>query len=691
MRRPLSYAALSSLFLFTSPVDAAASFAELVLEDRKVSGFIYEYEGKNYIPIPIYERLGLTAQVPRDVIPQCGECIALEDFAEVQKNGINIQLYPFSSFQSSDNRISLAANPIQLSGASEQTWAYWVNYRGRLDDAYSLFLDNNISTPWGTLNARTDINEGRGADIQNVQFIHENITDEYEVILGDINTSRLAWGGNYGLAGIGYFTTDPRLNDVYGLSRDLTIDIETHTELEVIANGRTIYKGFQGAGQFAIENIFGSGLMDIEVRKDSETADYYQFYFDSQALPKGDTNVNVAVGQFNRGPFRYDYGLAANVEYGITDNVWVNSSLLGTGNQYIAGVYGGISTMYGSLMSGYSQSDTGSQFDLGYRYNYKQFQFSASYIDDSSLDNISDRSLSTVRARYRIGNLNISGSYVKNQDRDVYSASLFTSLDNGISLSGNLQHSDNETSFFATVNFSFSALGTASISLSENDVRGFVRGFHRTDDYQFNYSASHSREQGGLVQLSAANNAMQANARYNTQRGEHDIDVNGSVIFDGTSWSASRNRVQSVGIIEANGGDIDIKGQFQSATVKDGESAALNLTRYSDTSLYLSSRNVMASLSNSTASFSSGRSGAYKVQASFSSPGISLHFPDGQKGDVLVVGEKEFPFFRTVGFFVKGLSSGEYEATVIRNGNVICEDIFTMSSAYTKSVIDCRR
>jgi hypothetical protein len=46
--------------------------------------------------------------------------------------------------------------------------------------------------------------------------------------------------------------------------------------------------------------------MDIEVRKNYETADYYQFYFDSQALPKGDTNINVAFGQFNRGPFRYD-------------------------------------------------------------------------------------------------------------------------------------------------------------------------------------------------------------------------------------------------------------------------------------------------------------------------------------------------------------------------------------------------
>ena len=430
MLRLLSCALLSSSLLLSSPVDASAFFGELLLDNKKVSGFIYEFEGKNYIPIPIFERLGLTAQVSSRTIPQCGECIALEDFAEVQKNGINVQIYPFSSFQSSDSRVSLMSNSLTLSGASEQTWAFWTIYRGRLDDRRSLFLDNNLSTPWGTLNARTDYYEGRGSDLQNIQFIHENIVDEYEIVVGDINTSRLAWGGNYGLAGIGYFTTDPRLNDVYGLSHDLSIDIESHTELEIIANGRTIYKGFQGAGQFAIEDIFGSGYMDIEVRKNSETADYYQFYFDTQALPEGDTNVNVAFGQFNRGPFRYDYGLAANVEHGITDNIWINTSFLGTQNSYIAGVYGGISTLYGSFISGFSQSDTGSQLDIGYNYSYKHFRFSASYVDDKTLDNISDRTFSTVRASYRIGNVSFSGSYINRQNRDVYSGSIFTTFNN---------------------------------------------------------------------------------------------------------------------------------------------------------------------------------------------------------------------------------------------------------------------
>nr|WP_282764613.1 hypothetical protein [Alteromonas macleodii] len=689
MLRLLSCALLSSSLLLSSPVDASAFFGELLLDNKKVSGFIYEFEGKNYIPIPIFERLGLTAQVASKTIPQCGECIALEDFAEVQKNGINVQIYPFSSFQSSDNRVSLMSNSVNLSGASEQTWAYWVNYRGRLDNRRSLLLDNNLSTPWGTLNARTDYYEGRGSELQNIQFIHENIVDEYEIVVGDINTSRLAWGGNYGLAGIGYFTTDPRLNDVYGLSHDLSIDIESHTELEIIANGRTIYKGFQGAGQFAIEDIFGSGYMDIEVRKNSETADYYQFYFDSQALPEGDTNVNVAFGQFNRGPFRYDYGLAANVEYGITDSIWMNTSFLGTQNNYIAGVYGGISTLYGSFISGFSQSDTGSQLDIGYNYSYKHFRFSASYVDDKTLDNFSDRTFSTVRASYRIGNVSFSGSYINRQNRDVYSGSVFTTFNNGVSLSGNIQRNDIETSFFLTLSFSFNGLGSASLSVSDNDVRGYISAAQDYDDMQLLYNASHSREQGGLLQVSAATPSMRVNARYNTERGEHVLDVNGSLIFDGNNWSAIRNRAQSIGIVEAQGGDIHVSGHFQQSKVNDGHSTALNLPTYRDTTFSLSSRDISSSLASPSATFSSGRIGAYKVRAEFVSPGANFTFSDGKKGDVLNVGGQTFAFFDKVGFFVKSLPIGEYLASVTRDGKPICNTLLTVSAVYTKTQISC--
>ena len=196
----------------------------------------------------------------------------------------------------------------------------------------------------------------------------------------------------------------------------------------------------------------------------------------------------MAFGQFNRGPFRYDYGLAANVEYGITDSIWMNTSFLGTQNNYIAGVYGGISTLYGSFISGFSQSDTGSQLDIGYNYSYKHFRFSASYVDDKTLDNFSDRTFSTVRASYRIGNVSFSGSNNR-QNRDVYSGSVFTTFNNGVSLSGNIQRNDIETSFFLTLSFSFNGLGSASLSVSDNDVRGYISAAQDYDDMQLLYNA----------------------------------------------------------------------------------------------------------------------------------------------------------------------------------------------------------
>jgi hypothetical protein len=367
----------------------------------------------------------------------------------------------------------------------------------------------------------------------------------------------------------------------------------------------------------------------------------------------------------------------------------MNTSFLGTQNNYIAGVYGGISTLYGAFVSGFSQSDTGSQLDIGYNYSYKYFRFSASYVDDNTLDNFSDRTFSTVRASYRFGNVSFSGIYVRRQDRDIYSGSVFTTFNNGVSLSGNIQRSEIETSFFLTLSFALNGLGNASLSVSDNDVRSYISAAHSHDDMQLFYNASHSREQGGLLQASAATPSMQVNARYNTKRGEHAIDVNGSLIFDGNNWSAIRSRAQSIGIVEAQGGDIDISGHFQKNSVNDGHSTALSLPTYRDTKFSLSSRDIASSLASPSATFSSGRIGAYKVRAEFVSPGANFTFSDGQKGDELNVGGRTFAFFDKVGFFVKSLPIGEYSASVLRDGEVICNTLLSVSAVYTKTKISC--
>ena len=65
--------------------------------------------------------------------------------------------------------------------------------------------------------------------------------------------------------------------------------------------------------------------------------------------------------------------------------------------------------------------------------------------------------------------------------------------------------------------------------------------------------------------------------------------------FDGNNWSAIRNRAQSIGIVEAQGGDIHVSGHFQQSKVNDGHSTALNLPTYRDTTFSLSSRDISSS------------------------------------------------------------------------------------------------
>jgi len=103
----------------------------------------------------------------------------------------------------------------------------------------------------------------------------------------------------------------------------------------------------------------------------------------------------------------------------------------------------------------------------------------------------------------------------------------------------------------------------------------------------------------------------------------------------------------------------------------------------------MSSRDIASSLAAPSATFSSGRIGAYKVRAEFTSPGANFTFSDGQKGDVLSVEGRTFAFFDRVGFFVKSLPIGEYPASVLRDGEVICNTLLSVSAVYTKTKISC--
>jgi len=688
MAKRLVLAVAISSALLAPIAKAAPYFGELYHGDKKVVGFIYEYEGKNYIPIPVYESLGMAGQAPRTTIPQCGECVALEDFAEVQRSGIRVQLYPFANFQQQDNQLSFFTPFNQVTSLSEQTWAYWVNYRGEVGSNESLLLDNNLSTPWGTLNARTSSNQEDSFDVDSIQFIHENIADEYEIVLGDINTSRLAWGGNYALSGVGYFNTDPRFTDRFGLAREIAIDIENYTELEIIANGRSIYKGFQGAGQFLLDNVFTDGLVDIEIRKDNETAEYYQFYFDRNGLPEGETNVNFAVGQFNRGPFRYDMGIASHVEYGITNNTWVNSSLLATQNDYIAGLSTGVSGTLGSVQVGYSQSNDGDQVELGYEYFKDSLQFNLTHIEDNGLDNFADRSITTARVSYNFSRATLIGNYTLRDNQELFGLSLFTRWKD-FTISSNVQHANSETSFNVFFNYRLGRNHFVDYSISDNDARGSVRGNYNGDNYNVIYSASQSREQGELVQLGFDNQYVRVNSRFDGRRNTHRTTFDGSLAFDGSSLTASARRVQSIGIVTAKGGDISVQSSGTRESIEDGESIAVGLRPYAVTEVQTTPTEVTMSVDNKFVAFSSGRIGAYKADVNFISPGVNLTHDEGQRGDTLLVEGKTFKFFPKVGYFVKDLITGDFDAAIVRDGKTLCEVSFTVTTTYSKQPLQC--
>lgn len=688
IKRLLVATAISSA-IFSPFVKAAPFFGEIIYGDKNASGFIYEYEGKNYIPIPIYNSLGFMRQAPAVDIPQCGTCVALEDFAEVQRSGITLQLFPFSDFQQEGNSVLYSSRVSRLTGRSEQTWAFWSNYTGTLGEGRGLLLDNNLSTPWGTLNARTSSNEADSFELNNVQFIHENIDEEYEIITGDINTSRLSWGGNYALSGIGYFDTDPRLHDTFGLARDLAIDIEQYTEVEILANGRTIYKGFQGAGQFTLDNIFSGGLVDIEIRKDSESAEYYQFYFNSNALPEGETNINFAAGQFNRGAFRYDIGIASFIEHGITNDLWVSSSLLATPNNYIGGFSGGLATRFGSLQAGYSKSNSGDQMELGYEFLKGRFRFRASHIEDNNLDAFSNRTLSSVTLGYGFNNASFNASYIDRNGEGRVSLSMFGRIGD-LSINGNMQRSDSETSFNIFFNYRIGASTYTNYSISSNDARASLRGNHRVGSSSYSYSLSQSREQGALSQIAMVNDNLSVNIRSDFNRSQHRAVILGSVVYDGNSISLSSERIQSVGIIEAVGGEVLVNGGGRDITIEEHSSSAVRLSPYSDTEINLSPKVASMAINKTSQTFSSGRVGAYKTTVGFTSPGVNVSFEEGRRGDVLNIDGQSYKFFDKIGFFVKDLIPGKYDATIIRDGLSLCAGSVDVKTTYSKQSLQCR-
>lgn len=665
-------------------------FADILVDERRISSFVFIFEGKHYIPVATFEQMRLKNTPLLRSIPQCGECIEIEGFAELYKDSNLYTVFPFTDFQTNSNELSIFNVRNPMSEVSEQVYALWTNYNVLAGDVVSFSLDSNFSTPMGTLNARSNFVEDEGFTLNNMQFIHDRPIEGYQVLVGDINTQRLVWNQSSSLLGVGYFETDPFQRFQSQMMKDLKIDMPSGDEVVVKVNDREVYRGFQGAGQFNIENIFGAGLVDIEVQKGSAVSEYYQFYFDPIRPPAGTWVKNAAVGLFQEGPMDGSVGGTLSLDYGFSDSLWLSSSALLSDTDNIVGAGINYHQPFGffSLAGGVSNSGAFAQYSYQFNTDRWRFQFGQT-LNEKLLSGGVDNSLTTASLGLNVGyGIIASGRYSKTSENEVSSLTLAWQYE-GFNLRASVNKDSDDTTFTLNLNYNFNTdFGNFNYSYAgEVNRLSYRLNNYKLGDTSLIGGVDVIGSDGARFQAGAVTPYATINTSYDSSQQLMRSSVNGSIVYHDKSFAFANQPLLSVGIVKANGGEVKVRGRSQGyTTANDAGIAAIQLVPYSETSTTVMPSEIAVTLDRSEVLFYPARSGAYVQEVGFTSPGVQVKSDNFRKGDILKIGDTSYDYYTlSKSFYVSDLVIGEYNAIVLRDEEALCQ--FTLTTSKTFSLL----
>lgn len=658
-----------------APEEVNTDFRTLQVLNRSVDTFVYEYQGRIFIPQPIFNSLGLRSVPEYKQIPVCGRCVTLDSFAEVDDSGGVIILFPYSEYQDKEGKLGVSTRREIPEIATPTQYASWLDYRlSQRADTFNASTDLYVSSPYGTFITRGSYDKDNGYDNGSSQFVVEDVIGGTEVIFGDMNVTSIQWGETAQLVGAGIFSTDPylRINDY--LYQQIEVPVETTTQLVINRNGDQIFEGQQGVGTFLIEDIYGSGLVELEVKKNEETDSLYRFYFSPQSVPKGWQAVDGAVGKFTQGRFANLFGAALRFQFGLTDNLWVQGTAMTTSNAYIAGSTVGITTVYGELRASYSQSDQGFSYASEYSYRTIDSFFSISHIEDRrflGLNGMRDRRVSRATYSHRLGPVNMTLDARKERDGEFYRIGLNYQR-SGFSMSAGVEYNEEkEYQYDIRMRYRFGNSVVNSFASKRSTRVGYTYD-KRTDTYDTRIN----------IEQDVSNGSLRGDGTYTSRYGSASVqyvegrDPNysyvGSVATDFKSVALGERIGGVLAYVSEAPIAINVSGVSGINVIDKGNSGIIALTRYMNRDVRLDARDFGKRLGRNKETLVTGRYGAYAIVPQLASPGIQLKIEDKSVTHV-VLDDMSYEVFPRIGAFIEKASVGLQTVTLMAGDKVRCQ------------------